>query len=107
MDAVPLVADLAAGLAVPADVLVTEQGEVGRLVTGSLTGRTPPGSRSRPARTGRWARRLGVGVEAKVGEPVEQGADADRHLGPGDVHAQADVRPPAEAERRPRGRRMS
>ena len=46
------------------------------------------------------SRAVGVGVEAEVRQPVEQGADADGHLGPGHVHAQADVGAAAEAHRR-------
>ena len=43
-------------------------------------------------------RRCGLRIETKVRKPIEQGPDADRHLGPGDVHAQADVRTAAEGE---------
>src|SRR5215204_2832309 len=47
------------------------------------------------------ARPLLVRVQPQVRQPVEQGADAGDHLGPGDVHAQADVRAAAEGEHRP------
>ena len=98
-DAVPEVTNLPARLSIRPDVVLSEQGDIRLGVVRFSHASNTTGISMTPlfVQADR-ARRGGLGIQPQIREPVEEGADPDRHFGSRHVHAEADVWTAAEAE---------